>query len=210
VLGGVPDPTMSAAAPPPPEPPASPSEQSPLERVLDVAVYGPVGLALAAREHLPRWVEVGRRQVESRLAMARAVGRLAVDQGSRQTGEVLRRLAQQAEGALAAAGLVPRGDDDLDIDEPDEVRTPMADPSRSTAVALEEPEAPVTGPGPVRTRLDPAELAIPGYDTLSASQIVQRLPGLSVDELEAVRTYELAGRARKTVLLRVAQLKAAS
>ncbi len=42
--------------------------------------------------------------------------------------------------------------------------------------------------------LDPAELAIPGYDTLSASQIVQRLPGLSPDELEAVRLYELAGR----------------
>jgi hypothetical protein len=201
---------VSAAAPPPPEPPPSPSEQSPLERVLDVAVYGPVGLALAAREHLPRWVEVGRRQVESRLAMARAVGRLAVDQGSRQTGEVLRRLAQQAEGALAAVGLVPRADDDLDLDEPDEVPAPGAEPPPATVVATDERAASVTGTGPVRIGLDPAELAIPGYDTLSASQIVQRLPGLSADELEAVRTYELAGRARKTVLLRVAQLKAAS
>jgi hypothetical protein len=54
------------------------------------------------------------------------------------------------------------------------------------------------------------DLPIPGYDSLSASQVVQRLPGLSPEELEAVRTYEEAGRARKTVLLRVAQLRATS
>jgi hypothetical protein len=53
-------------------------------------------------------------------------------------------------------------------------------------------------------------LGIPGYDSLSASQVVQRLPGLSAEELEAVRAYEQAGRGRKTVLLRVAQLRAAS
>jgi hypothetical protein len=39
--------------------------------------------------------------------------------------------------------------------------------------------------------------------------VVQRLPGLSAEELEAVRDYELAGRARKTILHRVAQLRAA-
>jgi hypothetical protein len=61
------------------------------------------------------------------------------------------------------------------------------------------------GPSP-----DEADLPIPGYDSLSASQVVQRLPGLSADELEAVRSYEAARRGRKTVLLRVAQLRAAS
>jgi hypothetical protein len=35
------------------------------------------------------------------------------------------------------------------------------------------------------------------------------LVGLSADELDVVRSYELAGRGRKTVLLKVAQLKAA-
>ena len=50
-------------------------------------------------------------------------------------------------------------------------------------------------------------LAIPGYDTLSASQVVQRLPGLAGVELEAIRAYESAGRARKTILNRVAQLQ---
>jgi hypothetical protein len=53
-----------------------------------------------------------------------------------------------------------------------------------------------------------ASLAIPGYDSLSASQVVQRLAGLSGPELEAVRTYETARRGRRTILARVTQLQA--
>ena len=55
-----------------------------------------------------------------------------------------------------------------------------------------------------------AALAIPGYDTLSASQVVQRLNGLSAEELEAVRAYEESGRKRKTILARVQQLQSGS
>jgi hypothetical protein len=36
---------------------------------------------------------------------------------------------------------------------------------------------------------------------------VQRLAGLSADELEAVRAYEAAGRGRKTILNKVEQLR---
>jgi hypothetical protein len=51
-------------------------------------------------------------------------------------------------------------------------------------------------------------LAIPGYDTLSASQVVQRLGGLSAAELEAVRSYEQSTRSRRTILSKVSQLQA--
>ncbi len=51
-----------------------------------------------------------------------------------------------------------------------------------------------------------ARLGIPGYDSLSASQVVQRLAGLSSEELVAVGAYETAHRARRTVLTRVNQL----
>jgi hypothetical protein len=44
---------------------------------------------------------------------------------------------------------------------------------------------------------------------LSASQVVPRLEGLSADDLEAVRAYEQATRARKTVLTRISQLRGA-
>ncbi len=52
-----------------------------------------------------------------------------------------------------------------------------------------------------------ALLAIPDYDSLAASQVVPRLAGLTADELEAVRAYEAAHRARRTILGRVAQLQ---
>ena len=52
-----------------------------------------------------------------------------------------------------------------------------------------------------------ALLAIPDYDSLAPSQVVPLLAGLEPDELEAVRLYEAAHRARRTILSRVAQLQ---
>ena len=49
-------------------------------------------------------------------------------------------------------------------------------------------------------------LAIPGYDALSASQVVERLAGLSGDELDAVRRYEAGHRRRRTILGKIEQL----
>jgi len=187
-------------------------EGSPVDRLLDLAFYAPVGLALAALEGLPHWAEIGRRQVETRLNAARVVGRLAVDQGSRQGGEVLRRVAEQADKAMSGLGMVPDkagGRQPGSGPEPNAGAGPEPHVGPGPGSAASEPvvppiPSPSAGSAPVG--LDPAQLAIPGYDTLSASQVVQRLPGLSPDELEAVRLYELAGRARKTVLLKAAQL----
>jgi hypothetical protein len=52
-----------------------------------------------------------------------------------------------------------------------------------------------------------ADLPIPEYDGLSASQVVSRLSGLTAEELEAVAAYEAAGRARKTVLGAIDRLR---
>ncbi|MDQ6796990.1 MAG: hypothetical protein M3011_03000 [Actinomycetota bacterium] len=196
-------------------------EVSPVDRVLDLAFYAPVGLAMAALEGLPHWAEIGRRQVEARLQTARVVGRLVVDQGSRQSGEVLRRVAQQADKAMSGLGLVPEQAEERPAGSVPEQRPAGSVPERNAGSVPEEPapagpeptvsapDAAVPSPpaGSAPVGLDPAQLAIPGYDTLSASQVVQRLPGLSADELQAVRVYEMAGRARKTVLLKAAQLQ---
>lgn len=53
-----------------------------------------------------------------------------------------------------------------------------------------------------------AELVIPGYDSLAASQVVPRLTTLSPDELSAIGSYEQAHRGRRTILNRVTQLLA--
>jgi hypothetical protein len=49
-------------------------------------------------------------------------------------------------------------------------------------------------------------LAIPGYDSLAASQVVQRLEGLLPEELDEVRRYEESTRGRRTILGRINQL----
>ena len=43
-------------------------------------------------------------------------------------------------------------------------------------------------------------LALADYDDLSASQVVDRLEGLSAGDLEAIRSYEAEHRARNTIL----------
>ncbi len=63
-----------------------------------------------------------------------------------------------------------------------------------------------SGPGSSPPRLV-GELAIPSYDELAASQVIPLLDGLRADELEAVRRHEAAGRGRRTVLSRIAQLQ---
>ena len=51
-------------------------------------------------------------------------------------------------------------------------------------------------------------LAIPDYDLLSATQVIDRLVGLARPDLLAVQAYEAAHRARTTILGKIAQLSA--
>jgi hypothetical protein len=87
---------------------------------------------------------------------------------------------------------------------------PAATVRRRRRRVTAEPAGPPSGLWPADPDDVPAaaSLAIPGYDSLSASQVVQRLAGLSGPELEAVRTYETARRGRRTILARVTQLQA--
>lgn len=85
----------------------------------------------------------------------------------------------------------------------------------TTQTTTQTPAAPTVASGPSSSRPiraagghipDVSSLAIPGFDTLSASQVVHRLDGLSRSELVATRAYELATRGRRTILSRVDQL----
>ena len=82
-----------------------------------------------------------------------------------------------------------------------EPKTPAA--GRSTSTRSSRPKPSPTAAGKRAT----VDLAIPGYDSLSASQVVRRLDGLGEAELEAVRRYESGSRARRTILNRIAQIR---
>ena len=104
---------------------------------------------------------------------------------------------EQARSVLGGLGLLPR--------RPTQVRpAPAVAAPPPPAAATTEQQATAVEPGPP---VD--ELPIPSYDSLSASQVVPRLASLASDELELLRRYEAAGRARRTILNRIAQLQSA-
>jgi len=51
-----------------------------------------------------------------------------------------------------------------------------------------------------------AELGVPNYDSLAASQVVPRLAMLSPQDLKAILTYEQAHRRRQTIMNRVQEI----
>jgi hypothetical protein len=192
---------------------------SPLDAALDLLVYAPFGLALTAAEEIPKLAAKGRAQLGGQVAMARVVGQFAVSQGRK---ELHRRFAPTRPDAPAAtspaapaapasaaasavADVADGGTADVSFEEL--LATPQQDGGTGDGAA--GGAIPQTGavPDPGAPKPSPDGLAIPGYDSLAASQVVQRLAGLSADELAAVGAYESTHRARRTILSRVRQLQ---
>jgi hypothetical protein len=169
-----------------------------IESVLDLCVYGPIGMALYARDTVPGFLKAfaarGRSEMsrrKSRVAdqanQARSIGQLALTYGvpkvRRRAADVW-TLVEQVVVTRWIPGPAPS---------PPRPRGPVS--RRATAVDKVAAE-PGTRP----------ELAIPDYDELSASQVVDRLEGLGSDELEQVRAYEASHRGRRTILGKIDQL----
>lgn len=178
----------------------------PVDVALEALLYAPLGFALEARSLVPKMVERGRNQV----AMAKVMGRFAVQQGQveagRRLGPVQEQVRSQVGSVLADLGLGPRPAPSAPV------RPAPGDPSTGPAPVGDVPSTltstPTSGPVPAAEPVvDVATLAIPDYDSLAASQVVPRLRALSASELEDVRAYEAAGRGRKTILNRIAQLQ---
>ncbi len=163
----------------------------------ELLLYAPLGVVSLARDFLPGFVAMcvsrGRseladrqEQLEAQLTRARQAGQMASAAGPPLLEKHLGDARARASEALA--GL-----------------------SRRATSAREAPVPPPTAPsgnGATGSAADEtASLPIPDYDALAATQVVDRLAGLSRDELEAVRDYETANRGRKTILGRIEQLR---
>jgi hypothetical protein len=116
----------------------------------------------------------------NQVATARVLGKFAADQGQ---AEIAKRLASRRTPSPSSARPAASS-----------ARQRRAAPADSTRAPRSTPEV-------------AAGLAIPDYDSLSASQVVNRLDGLATDELEAVRSYEGGHRGRKTILNKISQLQ---
>lgn len=176
--------------------------KDPIDQAVELLVYAPLGFALEARTLLPQMVDRGRQQV----VMARMVGQFAVQHAQKVADKRLATVQGQASTVLTDLGLVPPA---ATADEPPAVTEASPAPG-SAARPKVRPRTSTASRGPKRPSGHHAdELAVPGYDSLAASQVIPRLTGLSAAELEDVRAYEIAGRSRKTILNRIAQLQQA-
>jgi len=204
-----------------------------LEAALDVFVYAPIGFLLDARDVVPKLAERGRGQVTLARMFGRYALQLGQAEAervlNRQHSEA-NGTASATEPAAAEAATPPTAPPDAaeaTTEAPSAssaaaalvvalgaglgvVAAAAKTTTKSTAKATSTtPKARATAPksAPAEPTAAPAadQLPIPGYDTLSASQVVPRLDALLPGELEAVRAYESANRGRRTILNRIAQ-----
>jgi len=205
-------------------------DKEPAERAKDLLVYGPLGLALYLRDTAPSFLRLfvargraeldqRRRTVGDQLGQARAVGEFASAYGGSQAksflDEGLARVKARAEETLGALGVVVPEADGVEqrAEEHEAAATPGVEATGDVETTTEVPGPTVVAPSidapprvPGAPRPPKQALAIPDYDELSASQVVDRLEGLTIPDLEAIRVYELAHRARNTVLGKIDQL----
>jgi len=198
----------------------SDQEKSPHERAeqaVDLLIFAPIGAAMYIKDMIPMilnmFSERGRVQVEQSQTSARNIVTLVKSLGQARINQAQQDVQKRSSDVREAAdrGLrIVQGFGRT-------AGTSPAPPSGARpAGAVDEAtsgnghgSAPGQGaeqstPGVESTV--PPDLAIPDYDSLSATQVAARLIGLNPDELEAVRGYEISNRGRKTIVGRIDSL----
>lgn len=171
-----------------------------LGQLWDIVRYAPIAIVLDGPALLPKLAEQGKVHMgNARYLGARAMReaepqiRRLLDEAGTQTNELLKRFGVVADDEPAAEGPPPRR---------------RSGESRAVVVTAETGASRNGETAPVDSGPAVDELAILDYDSLPAAHVLNRLPALAPDELEAVRRYEAGHRGRKTILNKVAQLQA--
>jgi hypothetical protein len=191
--------------------------QKAADKAIDLFVYAPVGVALYLRDTVPTFLnlfvsrgraELGQRrqQAQGQVAQAKALGEFAVNVGGPKVREHMEKGIAMARKSAEAVLTNVTGEGPVPDLAKEAAQAPSGAPS--PAPPPTESAAGGTASGKVNASAAPkaATLGIPDYDELSASQVVERLDGLQTGELDAVRAYEEAHRARRTILFKIEQL----
>jgi hypothetical protein len=151
------------------------------------------------RERVGRTVADARRTVEGLL------GSPAADDRRPETKPAAPRAEASAPAPPVAPSAPAAG---VSEDAPASAPAPEYKAPAKRAVPAPKVDVGSSNGGPVANGdgTESAALPIPGYDALSASQVVQRLVGLSPDELAAVHAYEATHRQRRTIIGKIEQL----
>lgn len=181
-------------------------EQNPVDQLIDLFLYAPVGLLYEYQEVIPKLVKRGKSQVQ----LARVVGKMATNQGGgaeafTMAAEGMANLmARQLTEIGAAIGLAPPTGGN-ETPPPAPKLSLVEDPNRQDSARGSDGEEDTPAEvGPTDEAAAPVDeapiLPIARYDELTAKEIVSLLEDLEPDQLARIRDHEEATRARKTVL----------
>lgn len=199
-----------------------PENDNPLERAVELLFYAPIGLAMFAKDTVPTFMKMfvargqtevtqRRKTAETQAGQYKTIGQMAVKYG----GPEVKRQAETAAGTVrkrageTIAGIASAASSATAPSVPPTGSTPSRPPTVRTSTAGRTGKAaakPAPTPRPAPNPEAAAELAIPDYDMLSATQVIDRLAGLARADLLAVQAYEAAHRARTTILGKITQL----
>lgn len=152
----------------------------PVDQFLDLVLYAPLGLVAKSIDALPELAQRGRANATN----ARVLGQFALGATNARARSAIADAEQHIAAFLA-------------------IVAESASPKRSSTSPAENSTAQAT----VYDEATSINDVIAEYDTLTAAEIVPLLAPLSDAQRERVQHYELAHRARKTVLNRLRQLQ---
>ncbi len=192
----------------------TPESKNPIDQLMELLVYAPVGLIYEYEDVLPQLVKRGRSQVQ----LAKVLGQMASQQGQQKAKQGQARVAKegssvdemvgdaigQAALILAKAvtefgqvvGLAPVATEpaaDSEAAAQPRAPKPLTSPQKRAGTAQRPPKAPT--------------VPIAGYESLKAREIVPMLDDLTAAQRKRVRAYEVATRGRKTVLGKLDKLE---
>lgn len=215
--------------------PGEAPSSNPLDQLVELFVYAPVGLLYEYPEVIPKLVKRGRSQVQ----LARLVAQMAANQaraggpGGRPgglppldtlaavlapglgeaAGAACNVLARLATDLGAAVGLAPQPPPAGEAARGAGPSGPAGAPSGPTAGPSEPegggPPEPSASAPPPDSGEEAGPLPIAGYDSLTAREVIGLLDDLSPRQRNLVRAHETANRGRKTILAKLDQLDAA-
>jgi hypothetical protein len=160
------------------------SAVNPVEQLLDLFLYAPIGLVSKGSEALPELVKRGRTQASN----ARVIGQFALGASNAKA----RKSLSDAEAHLQQFLKIVSESARRSSTQP-ESSTSSASPTKNATAAVSVDHG--------------VDDLIEAYDSLTATQIFPLLAPLDPEQLDRIETYEQSQRARKTVLNRLRQLR---
>lgn len=168
-------------------------ERRPIDQLVDLFVYAPVGLVYEYQDVLPKLIKRGKSQVQ----IAKLLGTMAAKQGQKT-------VEGRLDGVIdVASSTVAQGITDVGA------RVGLApDPAANRSAANRSDRS--VSDAVVDEVIDRRPLPIAGYDELTAKQIMALVGDLEPRQRDRVQAYEASNRARKTVLAKLRTLAEAN